>query len=239
MNKNFILILISLLIIPLVWYNTFKRGGPVGAQAAEVGGSQRRFGEEVVACTAEIPIGEAIEDAVQFVYQLSRALNNIQQASAQYRQTVKEIADLAGQCSANSCLPSCSSRTIINDNGTPEDPSDDFEEQICTPQACFGDPCPQRAEIESKYAKLANISRILANEQQTVNRLLDVERPKIRKKLDEARWLFERNAPTTDIYQLLRGPTTCKIAVNNFWVELEDVQEGLVCKSFYNYLVCR
>lgn len=237
MNKNLFLFLISLLATPFIWYNLSTKG--ILRTGVAEGQAERRFGEETVACTAEIPIGEAIEEAWIFACQFSRALSNIQQASFQYRQTVEEITELARQCSANSCLPNCVSKTLTNDNGTPDDPNDDFEETICVAQACSGDPCLNRAEIENKYAKLANISRILAKEQATVNLLLDTKRPEIRKKLDEARRLFERHAPTTEQYQLLRGPTTCKIAVNNFWVELEDVQKGLVCKSPYNYLVCR
>lgn len=240
MNKNFIPILISLLIIPLVWYNLNKGEiGPV-AEADEPLSEQEEaelFGEEVKFCSTEIPIGEAIEGAWHFACQFSQALSNIQQASLQYRNTVKEIAELASQCSVNSCLPNCVPQTVINDNGTPDDPSDDFDEQICITQACSGDPCP-RAEIENKYAKLANISRILDREKETVNRLLDTERPEIKEKLDQARRLLEFNAPTPEQY-LFTWFTPCETAVTKGWVELEDFQEGLVCKSPYNYLVCR
>ncbi len=232
MNKKFVLTLISLLVVSLIWYN-LNRNGVAQGQA------ERRVGNEIVACTVEIPIGEAVEQAWALASQLSKALSNIQEASSQYRQTVKEIADIATQCSSASCQPICNSQTIINDNGTPDDPKDDFEEKICTPQACVGDPCSQRAELPNKYAKLANIFRILANEQERVNQLLDTKRPQIKEKLDQSRFLFEKNAPTVETYELLRGPTTCKIAVNNFWVKLEDVQKSLVCKSPYNYLICR
>jgi len=296
MSSKKIYILILLLAILFVWYNLNRE--------VVKGQTERRFGKEIVACTAEIPIGEAIEEAWHFACQLSKALSNIDQANQEYQRTVKEIAELAKQCTAANCYSNCYTTTSDQFCGSAQgsevkcgsfpgfncstipkcadDPcrtevdsalgictlyctnydscntipdcgtgscrteidkvnktcSKYCEQQSCQADVCSGNPCP-KAEIENKYAKLANISRILAKEQATVNWLLDVEKPKIKEKLDLARWLFEKSAPTTEQYQLLRGPTTCKIAVNNFWVKLEDVQKGLVCKSPYNYLVCR
>lgn len=236
MNKKLILIVISLVAIFSVWYNRgiFRIG------VAE-GQTERRFGEEIIVCTTEIPIGEAIEESWHFACQLSTALLNIQQAIAQYRKTVKEITDLARQCSASSCSPVCipgeECSTTCDYFVTPPACTETCV-PTCTTKSCVGSPCPQ-AEIENKYAKLASISATIKKEQATVNQLLDAERPKIKNKLDEARRLFEKAAPTTEQYQLFRGPTTCTIAVKNFLVKLEDIQKGLVCKSPYNYLICR
>jgi hypothetical protein len=296
MNKKKFFIFLLFLATVFIWYN----GRTEVAQSE----TQRRVGTEIVACTTEIPIGEAMQEAWRFDCQLAKSLSIIEQASVQYRKTVKEIASLAKQCAATNCYPNCSGqtsevlcgsakgseikcgsvagfrcdgipncaqspcRTEIDDDlntctkyCTSYDSCNDIPNcttgscriaidtktqtcskycaiQSCQAGSCYGNPC-QKTNIENKYATLANIAKILENEKATVNQLLDVERPKIQAKLDKARLLFEQNAPTEDLYQLLRGPTTCKIAVNNFWINLEDVQKGLVCKDPYNYLICR
>ncbi len=114
----------------------------------------------------------------------------------------------------------------------------DFADK-CEILPCTGDPCWQRDEIENKYQQLASLSRTIIREKETIDILLNERRPEIRKKLDEARRLFEKNAPTVELYQLLRGSTPCEIAISNFWVELQDVQDKKVCKSLYNWLICR
>jgi len=235
MKKFLILKLLMLLVVVSagIWYNFSSDNSGARIQAIEgPPGPERRFAPgEIVVCVQEIPIGEAIEGAMDFACRLSKALANIQWATNQYRRTVVEIADLASQCDSRFCQPSCT----LNDKGTPDDETDD----VCIPNPCWGDPCWQREEIETKYQQLAALSRIIARGKATINILLNESGPEIREKLDEARRLFEKNAPTVELYQLLRGPTPCEIAIKNFWVELQDVQDKKVCKSLYNWLICR
>ena len=406
MNK-FILIAIiaSLLLVPGIWYN-FIRDNPISAQETPEGEGiterERIFTpEEVVVCILEVPIGEAIEEAMDFACQLSKALASLQWAVHEYPRVVREIADLAKSCKSDFCRPICVDDTELVCVGVCEDvtgskcdsdPDEcpfqgctgsciDIINNICIPgvpcppgaancdcvttpgtccwdqittcncgppgscdltsdlcheispevwcwghkkcgdagvctascnpvicpmlppwnccwmdgtdycwehigqyctcgdacppgepfcydigtqtkcwgdnecntacqeicdvisackaQPCSGDPCPARPLIEEKFNQLANLSRTIERERSIIDNLLNVKRPEIKKKLDEARRSFEKNAPTVELYELLRGPTPCVIAINNYWVELQDVQDEKVCKSLYNYLICR
>ena len=231
-----LIIIFSLVAIPVVWYNFSNKDSPVEVQAVEEGptGPERRITpEEVVFCAQEVPIGEAIEEAMDFAYKLSKALSNIQWAINEYINTVQTITELAGTCNAKWCSPSC---TLVC---AEYDDEGNCIKESCIVNPCLGDPCPARALIEEKFNYLANLSRTIEKERSTIDYLLNIKRPEIQEKLDKSRWLFEKNAPTVELYELLRGPTPCQIAINNFWVELEDVQEGKVCKSLLNYLICR
>lgn len=322
MNKFiFIVIIISLLLVPGIWYNLI-RDNPISAQEAPEGEGvterERIFTpEEVVVCILEVPIGEAIEEAMDFACRLSKALANLQLAVHEYPRVVREIADLAKSCRSDFCSPICVDDTelvcvdvteevceevcekVCNtvercrdsllecENDRPAWALTDceanlkevicpvpghpgpcleiwewcWEEEICDifcwekceeiteevcdvvpvcrAQPCSGDPCPARPLIEEKFNQLANLSRTIERERSIINNLLNVKRPEIKKKLDEARRLFEKNAPTVELYEFLRGPTPCVIAIDNYWVELQDVQDKKVCKSLYNYLICR
>lgn len=275
-----------LLFVVFIWYN-FNRGLTFEVRGQEEPLSEQEeaelFGEEFRFCNTEIPIGEAIEEGVHFACQLSRALNDIQQASLAYRQTVKEIADLAKSCNLDSCMPVCTSDTelicvdvpkeVCGACGEPcptekdcKEPPKSCQRQIivdgdvffvqdvkycweetekicdsvavCRTRPCSGDPCPARQLIEDKFNYLANLSRTIEREKSTIYYLLNVRRPEIQEKLDEARRLLEFNAPTPEQYQFAWF-TPCETAVVKGWVELETLQEGQVCKSPYNYLVCR
>ncbi|MCJ7787059.1 hypothetical protein MUP06_02545 [Patescibacteria group bacterium] len=92
---------------------------------------------EKLKCGREIPVGEAMEKTGEFLEEIIRELERIEENSYLLIETHKNMEDLAKKCSMENCAPECEFLTI-----------DDVELPVCIKKSCQGDPCPEKEKIE-------------------------------------------------------------------------------------------
>lgn len=117
-------------------------------------------------CNPEIPIGEALEDAMNLLLETDKELQKLEVESVNQIQAAQNFVFLAGQCDLNRCQPVCEKETEICGYHTEPDVCDPPEPNksclklipdycdICETRACLGSPCPP---IESFSCDLGNV----------------------------------------------------------------------------------
>lgn len=115
---------------------------------------------EKLKCGREIPVGEAMEKTGEFLEEIIRELERIEENSYLLIEAQKEMEELAKKCSMKNCIAKCEI-LVIKDIVVG-----------CISNKCQGDPCPEKEKIEELFIKITNFNEEIQEAKDKIYKLI-------------------------------------------------------------------